>query len=115
MPPRDNSKEAYDIGQKIGELTGTQNAMLAALASIDKELTRMEAERQRQHDENVRLIARRHEENTNLILEHKDEDDKNFFEVRKLCWMIVYTFVGSSFTVGIIWTLFQFVFPLMKK
>ena len=96
---------------KLGELTGSNQAMVNQVSqlntelgslrtAINTELVNLRRDLDTKHRENVDLIAKRHEENLALLQAHKEDDAKNFKDVKD--WQANLTRWGKVF--AYIWT-----------
>jgi len=101
----------FDLATKMGELTGSQHAVLAELSRLNSELLGLRAELDRKHEENLRLIATRHDENITAINMHAADDARNFQKIFR--WMNYFS--GAVGVITIIWGIIKVVAPFLSS
>ena len=104
-----------DIAGKMGELVGLQAATASEMSRFNNELTRLGTEMDRKHEQNIQLMTQGERQHSELLMAHKADDDKHFAELRKILYMIVYTFLGGSAVLGAVWGFIQWVAPYVVK
>ena len=100
-----------EFATKIGELIGSQQAVLSELGRLNSELVTLRKEMDQRHAENLREIQKRHDENLAIIADHKEEDEQNF---RKIFRWMNYT-SGAIGLMVVLWGIFKLVLPFLLK
>lgn len=119
-------KESVDplinIASQVGEMLGSNKAILVELGRINSELLLQRSEMNRKHDENQQTINEHHRENAALLEAHKTSDEANFAAVdiklnEIFSWKKIALIIGSIFAglITIAWAVIQVALPFLTQ
>ena len=112
MPSRkveDSTDGLIALAKEMGLLSGSQQAVLSELQRLNTELTKLSAELDVKHEENIRRIDLRHAENLKALETHKEDDNRNFNKIFSM-WNKI---AGGIALLVILWGILKFFVPLL--
>jgi hypothetical protein len=98
-----------EIAHRIGELSGTNSAVLSEIGRLNQELIRLGNELDKKHEENISRIEIRHRENEALLQAHTKDDSQNFAKIFRY-----FNYVSGAIGLAmVIWAIVKVIVPLL--